>query len=67
MNDREWIAALAKISQLGFTIAACVIIGVLLGRFLDTRLDTSPWLTLLGSLLGMAAAFKSIFDFAAKG
>ena len=59
----EFLAALSSLSQLGILIASCVIIGVMAGRFLDNLFGTSPWLLLLLSLLGMAAAFKSIFDF----
>jgi ATP synthase protein I len=47
-------------------MAACVLIGVFLGRFLDNLLNTSPWLLLLFSLLGVGAALKALFDLAAK-
>jgi ATP synthase protein I len=60
----ETLRALSVISQIGLMLAACVLVGVLLGRFLDNLLGTSPWLLIVFSLLGMAAAFKSIFDFA---
>jgi len=49
-------------SQIGFTIASCLLIGVLIGRLLDNLLGTSPWLTLVFSLLGAAASFKSLYD-----
>ena len=60
------LRALSFISQLGFTIAACVVIGVFLGKFLDDLLNTSPWLLLIFSLLGMIAAFRAIFGLANK-
>ena len=66
MNDRDWIKALSQISQMGVTIVACIVIGVFLGRFLDGVLGSEPWLTIICSILGIAAAFKSIFDFAPK-
>lgn len=59
---REVLRSLALLSQIGITIIACVMIGVFFGRFLDNLLGTSPWLLLVFSLLGAAAAFKSIFD-----
>jgi len=62
----ELLAALSSLSQLGILIASCVIIGVLAGRFLDNLFGTSPWLLLLLSLLGVGAAFKSMFDFLNK-
>ncbi|NLN53511.1 MAG: hypothetical protein GX150_04315, partial [Firmicutes bacterium] len=36
-------------------MAATIFVGVLLGRFLDSLLGTSPWLLLIFSLLGAGA------------
>jgi ATP synthase protein I len=47
-------------------MAACVLIGVFLGRFLDGLLGTSPWLLLLCSLLGVGAALKAVFELGAR-
>jgi len=57
----------AVYSHLGFTIAACIFGGVILGKFLDDRLGTSPGLLILCILLGIAAAFWSIFRLAKTG
>jgi len=65
-HRRELIKSLSIISQIGFMVAACLFIGVMSGRYLDRLFGTSPWLLLLFSLLGMGAAFKSLFDFAKK-
>ena len=56
--------ALAFISQIGITIIVCVAIGIFLGWLLDRWLGTAPWLMLVFILLGIAAAIKSIIDFA---
>ena len=61
-HNRELLRGLYMISQIGFTIAACVIIGVLLGRFLDGVFGTSPILLLVFSLLGAGAGFKAIYE-----
>ena len=58
----EFISATSMLTQIGVSIAACLIIGVLLGRFLDNLLGASPVFLIIFSLLGAAAAFKSIFD-----
>ena len=64
-NQRgELIRGLMFVSQIGITIAACILIGVFLGKFLDSYFGTSPWLLLIFSLLGAGAAFKSLFDLA---
>jgi len=62
----ELLQAFSAFTQIGFTIAACVIIGVVIGKFLDDFFGTSPWLLLLFSLLGMAASFKTMFDVAKR-
>jgi len=64
-ND-NLLHALSFMSQVGITMASCVIIGVFLGKFLDNLCGTTPWLLLVFSLLGVAASFKALFDLANK-
>jgi len=64
--DREISRALGLLTQLGFAMAACVFVGVFFGKWLDGKLGTSPWLLLLGCLLGAAAAFKVFYDLLIK-
>lgn len=45
---------------LGLQLAGSVLLYVGLGYFLDRWLDTSPWLLLTGSLVGMVAFFVQI-------
>jgi len=61
-----FLHAISLLSHFAVTIIACIIIGILLGRFLDNLLGTAPWLLLVFILLGVAAAFKSIFDISRK-
>jgi len=61
---REIMRAMALITQIGFMVAACILAGVFLGRWLDGLLGTTPWLLLVFSLLGVGAAFKSMIDLA---
>jgi ATP synthase protein I len=62
----QLLHALSFFSQVGITMAACVLIGVFLGKFLDGLLGTAPWLLLIFSLLGAAASFKALFDLAKR-
>lgn len=64
-RNKRWakdLRALSFFSQVGITMAACLLIGVFAGRFLDDLLKTTPWLLLLFSLLGAASAIKALFD-----
>jgi len=67
-NDRHngFAKAMSLLSHIGVTIIACVAVGILLGRFLDGFLGTTPWLLIICTLLGIAAAFKSILDISRK-
>ena len=42
----------------------CVAIGVIMGAYLDKFLHTGPWLTLVFTLFGFVAGFKSLFKLA---
>ena len=65
-QGNDFIQAFSLLSQIGITIVACILIGILIGWFLDNLLGTSPWLLLVFTVLGIVAAIKSIFDFAKK-
>jgi F0F1-type ATP synthase assembly protein I len=51
--------ALAVASQFGVTLAVCVVLGVLAGQWLDSRLNTGIIFTLIGVLVGLATAGTS--------
>lgn len=45
----------------GMVLVACIILGYLLGSWLDRRLGTGPWLLVTGVFLGTAAGFVGLF------
>jgi ATP synthase protein I len=51
---------LAALSSLGITFAAAIAIGAASGIALDRWLGTSPWLTILFFLFGVAAGFMNM-------
>lgn len=62
IRNNKTIRALAQFSHIGVVVAASIFIGVLSGKYIDRFLGTSPWFLLIFSLLGIGAAFKSLFD-----
>jgi ATP synthase protein I len=46
---------------LGFEIVVPIVLGLLLGLWLDGRWGTRPWLAVVGVLLGIAAGFYNFF------
>jgi ATP synthase protein I len=53
--------ALGELSTVGLTLVAATVIGLAGGYYLDRWLGTSPWLTLIGLLFGIAAGFVNLF------
>jgi len=55
----RWRAAL-RLVGVGWYIAFCIILGVVAGRWLDVRLDTSL-LWIIGLILGIVIAFYGVY------
>jgi len=60
----EVFRALADFSQIGFTIAVSVLVGVVLGQYLDDKFGTAPWFLLIFSILGVGAGIRVLFNIA---
>lgn len=52
----RWVGAL-RLTGIGFYIAGCIILGVVLGVWLDSKLNTGPLFILLGLAFGLFTAF----------
>jgi len=62
-NDkRQIMRALGLFTQLGLSMAFCVLFGFLLGMFLDRLIGISPVLTIIFSFIGSGAALKVMYD-----
>lgn len=63
MPDEEpsLLRQLARLSTIGITLVAATAIGLLIGYGLDRWLGTSPWLTMLFTLFGIAGGFLNLF------
>lgn len=51
-----WMVPTASLLGAGWYFAACVILGVVVGRWADTKTGLEPTFTLLGIVLGLAVA-----------
>ncbi|MCC7366512.1 MAG: AtpZ/AtpI family protein [Dehalococcoidia bacterium] len=52
-----WMVPTASLLGAGWYFAACVILGVVVGRWADAKTGLEPTFTLLGIVLGLAVAF----------
>jgi ATP synthase protein I len=61
-KDRKLFRVLGALSTVGITLVVATVIGYFIGHYLDGRFNTTPWLTLVFLLLGIAAGFKNLYD-----
>lgn len=57
----KWVAAL-RLVGVGFFIGLSILGGVAGGLWLDSKLNTSPVLVIIGLLLGIAVAFYGVYQ-----
>ena len=55
-----WVVGL-RLMGLGWYVAACIILGVLVGLGLDKLIGITPLCTLLGTVLGSVLAFWGLY------
>jgi F0F1-type ATP synthase assembly protein I len=63
-DPRKGLSALRKAwysTSVGIEIAGCIIVGLLLGRLADNRLDTYPVFMLVGFAAGITAAGRALW------
>jgi ATP synthase protein I len=60
-NDaKKTIRTLGYLSTTGMAMAISIALGALTGHYLDSKLNTDPWLFLVFLLFGIIAAFKNL-------
>ena len=52
---------LAELSSIGLMLPSSIIVGLLIGYFLDRWLGTKPWLLLAFTVLGVISGLLSLF------
>jgi ATP synthase protein I len=60
-GDQGTWKALGELSSIGFALVIATVIGLVGGYYADRWLGTSPWLLLLGLVLGIVAGFVNLF------
>jgi ATP synthase protein I len=60
MSRSKLYTDLLRYSSLGLEMGAAVIIGLLIGVYLDRHLNTEPWLTLVFLGFGFVAAGRAV-------
>jgi ATP synthase protein I len=61
MLDMQKRQAALRFIGLGWFIAACILLGGFGGKWLDNHLDTGPWLTMVGLIVGTGTALYGTY------
>ena len=56
-----WAGPLTLITQLGLTIVVAIVLGLVVGLWVDSHFGTKPWGTLILSLLGILAGSFGVY------
>ena len=54
-SNNRWMLKTAPVWSIPFLIPTATAIGLLLGMWLDGKLDTKPWLAIILGLVGLVA------------
>ncbi len=60
-SNRKVVSSMGLVTGLGLSAVGSLLVGVLLGLFLDRTLRTAPPFLIIGILLGLAAATIGVY------
>ena len=60
-EKNSWYVAYGLYSVVGIQLAVSVVAGLFLGSYIDKKLGTAPWLTVIGLVLGSVGGFYNMF------
>jgi ATP synthase protein I len=60
-SERRSVRQAGNLAQVGLTLVIATVLGLWGGYALDGWLGTSPWLTVVGLLLGIVSGFVNLF------
>lgn len=60
-DKRQLLDAFSMVGNIGIGMVAAAAVGLVGGRFIDGWLDSSPWATVIGTLLGLISGLWSAY------
>lgn len=65
-ETKQYIKQITSASTVGLSIVFAIFIGLGIGYWLDTRLGTWPWLTMIFLIFGIIAGYRNYYRFAKR-
>lgn len=60
-DTKKMFRTLGYVSSLGLTMAISIVLGALIGHYLDAKFRTGPWLFFIFLGFGIVAAFRNLY------
>lgn len=60
-EERHGAASAANFASLGLQFAIAIVLFLFVGKWLDGKLGTAPWLLILGVFVGAAGGFYNLY------
>ena len=61
LSDPSFSKSMAAIAGIGWVLVAAVVAGTLLGAWLDAKLNTDPWLLVIGAAGGTTVGIVHVW------
>jgi ATP synthase protein I len=65
-DKKSLIKSLALVSSMGISVVLAIVIGIAIGRQLDTWFGTAPWFFFIFLFFGIVAGFRNIYIIAGR-
>lgn len=66
-DAKKALQAASRYGYLGIFFGVAALMGYGAGYWLDQRFGTTPWLSIVGLFIGIAAGFKELYKLARQG
>ncbi|QQR89446.1 MAG: AtpZ/AtpI family protein [Myxococcales bacterium] len=63
-EGREQLKVAARVSIVGLELVLAMVVGYLVGRWLDNHFGTNPYLKITGLVLGCITGFRALYRLA---
>ena len=60
-DNKKLVKQLFHASSIGLSLVFAIVIGLVAGLFIDRKIGTAPWFTLIFLILGIIAGFRNVF------
>lgn len=65
-ENNKIIRGLSSYSHLGVSMVMCILVGFLVGKYLDSKFSTSPTFLMAFIIMGVIASYRTLYKISKK-